>query len=137
MMNEMYLMRSATAPETIVAAVPQNTSWKKNLAQSGTPVHEMAEYTPLYASPTAGELSVPVTMNRPFCPMKPLPSPNIKPQPKSRNPSDETAKTMKFFDKMFTLFLARAKPLSTLAKPRFMKNTSIPVTRTQIVSRMT
>jgi hypothetical protein len=26
MMNEMYLMRSATAPETIVAAVPQKTS---------------------------------------------------------------------------------------------------------------
>ncbi len=25
-MNERYLIRSATAPETIVAAVPQNTS---------------------------------------------------------------------------------------------------------------
>ena len=36
-------MRSATAPETMVAAVPQNTSWKKNLAQSGTPVQDRAE----------------------------------------------------------------------------------------------
>ena len=35
-MNERYLMRSATAPETMVAAVPQNTSWKKNLPQNGT-----------------------------------------------------------------------------------------------------
>ena len=32
------LMRSATAPETIVPAVPANTSWKKNLVQSGVPV---------------------------------------------------------------------------------------------------
>ncbi len=30
----MNLMRSATAPETIVAAVPANTNWKKNFAQS-------------------------------------------------------------------------------------------------------
>ena len=37
-MKEWYLIRSATAPETMVAAVPQNTSWKKNLAHSGTPV---------------------------------------------------------------------------------------------------
>ena len=37
-MNELNLMRSATAPETMVAAVPANTSWKKNFAQSGTPV---------------------------------------------------------------------------------------------------
>ena len=35
-MNETYFTRSATAPETIVAAVPQKTSWKKNLPQNGT-----------------------------------------------------------------------------------------------------
>src|SRR3989338_4281455 len=34
-MNETYLMRSATAPETIVAAVPAKTSWKKNFAKNG------------------------------------------------------------------------------------------------------
>ena len=38
MMNAWYLILSATAPETIVAAVPQKTSWKKNLAHNGTPV---------------------------------------------------------------------------------------------------
>ena len=37
-MKATNLMRSATAPETIVAAVPQNTSWKKNFAHNGTPV---------------------------------------------------------------------------------------------------
>jgi hypothetical protein len=41
-MNEENLMRSATAPETIVAAVPANTSWKKNFAQSGTGVQLIA-----------------------------------------------------------------------------------------------
>ena len=36
-MNERYLILSATAPETIVAAVPANTNWKKNFTTSGTP----------------------------------------------------------------------------------------------------
>ena len=37
-MKLMNLIRSATAPLTIVAAVPANTSWKKNFASNGTPV---------------------------------------------------------------------------------------------------
>ena len=35
-MKATYLIRSATAPDTMVAAVPQNTSWKKNFPQKGT-----------------------------------------------------------------------------------------------------
>ncbi len=42
-MKVTYLIRSATAPETIVAAVPQKTNWKKNFAQIGTPVQLIAE----------------------------------------------------------------------------------------------
>ena len=42
MRKELNLMRSATAPETMVAAVPAKTSWKKNFAQSGTGVQLMA-----------------------------------------------------------------------------------------------
>ncbi len=42
-MKAWNLIRSATAPETIVAAVPAKTSWKKNLAQIGTPVQLIAE----------------------------------------------------------------------------------------------
>ena len=41
-MNERNLMRSATAPETMVAAVPAKTSWKKNFAHSGTVAQLMA-----------------------------------------------------------------------------------------------
>ena len=36
-------MRSATAPETIVAAVPAKTNWKKNFVHSGTPVQLIDE----------------------------------------------------------------------------------------------
>jgi hypothetical protein len=39
-------MRSATAPDTIVAAVPAKTSWKKNFVHRGTLAHEIAPYTP-------------------------------------------------------------------------------------------
>ncbi len=42
-MNDLNFILSATAPETIVAAVPANTSWKKNFAHSGTPVQLIAE----------------------------------------------------------------------------------------------
>jgi hypothetical protein len=83
---------------------------------------------------TAGELSAPPAINNPFRPIKPFPSPNISPQPSIRNPSEDTANTMKFFDSMFTQFFARANPLSTIAKPRFMKKTNIAARSTQIVS---
>ncbi len=46
-MNDRYLMRSATEPDTMVAAVPANTSWKKNFAQIGTPVHAIDLYAPM------------------------------------------------------------------------------------------
>ncbi len=39
-------MRSLTEPETIVADVPQKTSWKKNLASSGTPAQPSAPKIP-------------------------------------------------------------------------------------------
>ena len=42
-MKDKNLMRSATAPDTMVAAVPANTSWKKNFAQIGTPAQAIEE----------------------------------------------------------------------------------------------
>ncbi len=39
-------MRSLTEPETIVADVPQKTSWKKNFASSGTPAQPSAPKIP-------------------------------------------------------------------------------------------
>src|SRR3990172_1194578 len=62
------------------------------------------------------------------------PLPNMIPNPMIQKNAVVTAKTMKFFDKMLTQFLARQNPDSTQAKPRFMKNTSIAVINTQTVS---
>src|SRR5688572_20012319 len=62
------------------------------------------------------------------------PLPNISPQPKNQKPMDETAKTIKFLERILTQFFARQNPDSTQAKPRFMKNTSMPVKSTQMVS---
>src|SRR4026207_1773842 len=61
----------------------------------------------------------------------------MMPQPISQKPLVVTANTMKFFERMFTQFFARHMPDSTVAKPRFMKNTSMPVTSTQTVSAIT
>src|SRR5262245_49169358 len=44
------------------------------------------------------------------------------------------AKTMKFLDRMLTVFFDRHIPDSTSAKPRFMKNTRDAVIRTHTVS---
>ena len=60
--------------------------------------------------------------------------PNISPQPRSMNPREDTAKTMKFFDRMFTVFFDRAMPASREANPRFMKNTRTAARKTHKVS---
>ena len=94
-MNEENLIRSATQPDTMVAAVAAKTSWKKNFAYSGIPVQFRDENTPLYASPVAGLLSAP-EMKNPFVPNIELPSPNMRAKPNIQNARDETATTPKF-----------------------------------------
>src|SRR5687768_11305698 len=66
--------------------------------------------------------------------MKGVPSPNIKPHPRTQKAKEEAANTMKFLERMFTQFLAWHMPDSTKANPRFMKNTNIAVTNTHVVS---
>ena len=66
--------------------------------------------------------------------MNGLSLPNMNPQPSNIKPSDETAKTIKFLDKILTVFFARAKPASTDANPRFMKKTRIAARNTHKVS---
>ena len=108
-MNERYLMRSATAPETIVAAVPANTSWKKNLAPSGTPVQLMAAVDALVVGGRGRAVVRALQHPQPFgADSTGVPLPNIRPQPSSQKPIDVTANTMKFFDRMLTQFLCPA-----------------------------
>ncbi len=61
----------------------------------------------------------------------------MMPQPSIQKNNVVTANTMKFLDRMLTVFFARQKPDSTVANPKFMKNTSIAVTSTQTVSAPT
>ena len=61
----------------------------------------------------------------------------MSPQPINQKDTDAMAKTMKFFARMLTVFLARHKPDSTMANPRFMKNTRNAVNSTQTVSTPT
>ena len=72
-------------------------------------------------------------------PIRPLsgPSPNMRPHPTNQYAATLAAKTTKFFERMLTAFFARHMPVSTHAKPRFMKNTSMPVMRVQIVFILT
>src|SRR5438477_3491113 len=82
-------------------------------------------------------MSSPDTMKRPEVPTHGLPSPNMTPQPRNQYAAALAAKTMKFFDRMLTAFFTRHMPDSTVANPRFMKKTSMPVTSTQTVSAIT
>src|SRR3989338_7514529 len=79
-------------------------------------------------------LSAPPSSSNPSVPRNGVPLPNINPYPSTQKPIVETANTMKFLDRMFVEFFTRQKPVSTHAKPRFMKNTSIAVINVHIVS---
>ena len=84
----------------------------------------------------AGLLSTP-PRNQPARPTNGLPSPNISPKPTAQKAIDATANTMKFFARMFTAFLDWHRPVSSVAKPAFMKNTRHAVTTTHRVSNAT
>ena len=98
-------MRSAIEPETIVAAVAQNTVWKMSVVQ-------------LYPSPTTPSAKKSKPPNRPFI------EPNIMPKPTSQKIGVPRLKSIRFFMMMLPAFFARVKPVSTIAKPACMKNTS-------------
>ena len=58
-------------------------------------------------------------------------------KPIAQNAIDDSANTMKFLARMLTAFLARHRPVSSVAKPAFMKNTSMPAIITHSVSSAT
>ena len=96
------------APETMVAAVAQKTSWKKKFAQSTASKPDVANM------PSVGR------------PIKPpsASSPLMSPKPSTRNATVPTQKSIRFFMMMLPAFFARVKPVSTMANPACMKNTS-------------
>ena len=133
-------MRSAMAPETIVAAVAANTSWKKNLASNGTGVQSMGEK---FATSVVEPSSSPATVTmlslrkKPLSPTYSLPTLNIRPKPTAQNARLPNEKSSRFFMQMFTTFLARVRPASSRQKPACMNITRNPATSTHTVSSAT
>jgi len=101
------LVRSAIAPETMVAAVAANTAWNIQKARiHGSP-------------PTVKSLR-----KKPSVPNQPVVVvPNIRPKPSAQKASEPTEKSIRFFIMILIEFLARVKPASTQAKPACMKKT--------------
>ncbi len=110
-------MRSETAPETIVVAVPQNPSWKiKNAIKKGD---------------AASPKKKPDNPNNP-----PAVAPNIKPKPNIQKTTEERQKSAKFLAATLMLFLLRTKPLSRQEKPACISMTRAAQTRIHAMSRV-
>lgn len=100
-------MRSATAPETMVAAVAQNMIWNSTKASS-----------------RGSSGSWPARPNRPV-PIQPATlGPNIRPKPTAQNRSAATAKSDRFFAATLIEFLVRVSPDSRHRKPACITKTS-------------
>ena len=108
-------MRSATAPEIIVAVVPQNPIWKMKKA-----INQGLEDS------LKKKLEVP---NNPA-----LEIPNIRPNPNSQNTADETQKSAKFFAATLILFFDLTEPLSRQVKPACINMTKAAHMRSQATS---
>ena len=114
-------MRSAIAPDTMVAAVAAKTVWKSKKA-----------YIQLASSPK--ERASGLGKNSPQ-PKIPSAAPNMRPKPIAQNARAPMEKSIRFFMRMLTAFLARVKPHSTRAKPACMKNTRKAATQVQYQSK--
>ena len=105
-------MRSAIAPETIVAVVAQNTRLNTKLDQS----------KPAYD----------VKISNPGFPIKPnKSSPSKSPKPIRMNITVPIQKSIRFFIMMLPVFFARVKPVSTIAKPACIQKTNAAPIRNQ------
>ena len=102
----MNFVLSAIAPETIVAAVAQNTILNTKLCHGNS-----AKF---------------VNKSRFGRPIRPknASSPIIRPKPRTINTTVPIQKSIRFFIMIFAAFLARVKPVSTIAKPHCIKKTS-------------
>ncbi|MPN55501.1 hypothetical protein SDC9_203185 [bioreactor metagenome] len=66
--------------------------------------------------------------------MPAISSPNMMLYPIRKNPNDPSTKSIRFFMMMFAAFLARVKPVSTIAKPACIKNTNTVPSKVHNVS---
>ena len=114
------LVRSAIAPDTMVAAVAQNTVWKIR--------------NPSMGSPLSMTLSIMSRLKKCGVPTKP-PTPNINPKPMNQKRMEPNIKSIRFFISTLAVFLVRINPASTKANPGCMKNTSMAASSIHTVFR--
>ncbi len=108
-------MRSATAPDIIVVAVPANPIWKMKNA--------------IRKAPAVSEKKRSEEPNQP-----PTVSPNMRANPKAQKTAAVSAKSAKFLAATLTLFFVRTLPLSNEEKPACMNITRAAATRIQAIS---
>ena len=99
------MVRSAIAPETIVAVVAQNTRLKTKLEKSNS-AYDVNRSNPGF----------PINPNRS--------SPINNPKPIKMNTTVPIQKSIRFFIIIFPVFLALVNPASTIAKPACIQNTN-------------
>ena len=107
-------VRSAMEPDTMVAAVAQNTVWKMMKTPIGSPLN-----IPSASANVVG-------LKNPLIPTIPFQSvPCIRANPKTKKSKLPRTKSIIFFIKMLPVFLALVKPASHIAKPACIKYTRI------------
>src|SRR5215211_1888280 len=121
------LVRSSMVPHTIAKDTAQKATWKRNLAESGTWVHESPAYTSLTCP--AG-----TARNQPSVPMIALPAPKARAKPTAQNNSAAIARLTSILATTLPTFFIREKPTSSIANPACMKRTRHAVTITHTVS---
>src|SRR5574344_2229589 len=119
-MYDLNLVRSAIAPETIVADVAQNIVLNTMCAHIGTlPIMLFMEL---------------FIQNGSIPPNQSFFVPYMIPYPISQYAGVPQAKSIMFFMTMLPAFLTRVMPVSTIAKPACMKYTSAAPSSSHIVS---
>src|ERR687890_2578329 len=121
------LVRSSMGPHTMARDTAQKATWKRNLAESGTCVHESPAYTSLTCP--AG-----TARNQPSVPMSALPVPKASANPKAQNNRAAIARLTKIFATTLPTFFIRENPTSSIANPACMNNTRTAATITHTVS---
>src|SRR5262245_27574255 len=107
-------MRSATAPDISVVAVPINPSSKTKRAVTKV----LSLWNPNNDVPTT-----PLALE-----------PNMSPKPKSQKSAADTKKVTKFLMATLIEFFARTKPVSSAVNPACMMRTNAAQTSTQAIS---
>eukprot|EP00975_Prorocentrum_lima_P030329 6358561-Prorocentrum_lima.AAC.1 len=103
------LVRSAIAPDTMVAAVAQNTVWKIR--------------NPSMGSPLSMTLSIMSRLKKCGVPTKP-PTPNINPKPMNQKRMEPNIKSIRFFISTLAVFLVRINPCLLYTSPSPRDSTS-------------